>query len=203
MRREARKGLVADVRIYRVTAERSEKYWAVYVREIDRWTQARNLREIEPMARDLIAVMEQVPADSFSVDIDIQRPATVAARLHRAKELAAVAAAAQSESAAEVRLAARELHDDGVPLRDIGTILGVSFQRAHQLVGAQESAPRTPTSSSASSASAPKSTVRVATGAAAKSTIREASTGKFVTRKSSAGSAATIRTKSGAASARP
>jgi hypothetical protein len=41
--------------------------------------------------------------------------------------------ASQAEAAAEARLAAKELHDQGVPVRDIGRALGVSYQRAHQL----------------------------------------------------------------------
>jgi hypothetical protein len=32
------------------------------------------------------------------------------------------------------RRPARELSEDGVPLRDIGRLMGVSYQRAHQLV---------------------------------------------------------------------
>jgi hypothetical protein len=32
-------------------------FWLVFVPEINHYTQARNLGEVEPMARDLIAVM--------------------------------------------------------------------------------------------------------------------------------------------------
>jgi hypothetical protein len=32
--------------------------------------------------------------------------------------------------------AIRSLHDSGMPYRDIGTALGISYQRAHQLVNA-------------------------------------------------------------------
>lgn len=38
-----------------------------------------------------------------------------------------------TEAAAQVRAAARELHDNGLALRD-GRILGVSYERAHQVV---------------------------------------------------------------------
>jgi hypothetical protein len=43
-------------------------------------------------------------------------------------------AKAQAEAAAQVRAATRELHDNGLPVRDVGRILGVPYQRAHQLV---------------------------------------------------------------------
>jgi len=40
------------VSTHHVRVERDEKHWMLYVPEIDRVTQARNLREVEPMARD-------------------------------------------------------------------------------------------------------------------------------------------------------
>ena len=119
---------------YHVRVERDEKHWMLYVPEIDRVTQARNLREVDSMARDLIAIMDEIPADSFDLEIDIVTPASVAVHLQRSKELTEQAATIRSSAAAESRKAALELHRDGVPLRDVGTLLGVSFQRAHQLV---------------------------------------------------------------------
>jgi hypothetical protein len=132
MRSQAWEGVVEMM--YHVRVERGEKYWLLHVAEIDRWTQARNLREVEPMARDLIAIMEDVPSTSFELDIDITAPATVAAHLDRSRQLIEQAATARAAAAFEARVAALMLHDDGVPLRDVGTILGVSYQRAHQLV---------------------------------------------------------------------
>jgi len=38
------------------------------------------------------------------------------------------------QRAEEARKAARELSENGVTLRDIGRLMGVSYQRAHQLV---------------------------------------------------------------------
>ena len=48
---------------YEVTVERAEKYWRVSVPKVDRVTQARSLREVEVMARDLIEAMTDEPAD--------------------------------------------------------------------------------------------------------------------------------------------
>ena len=123
---------------YHVRVERDEKHWMLYVPEIDRVTQARNLREVDSMARDLIAIMDEIPADSFDLEIDIVTPASVAVHLQRSKELTEQAATIRSSAAAESRKAALELHRDGVPLRDVGTLLGISFQRAHQLVSEAE-----------------------------------------------------------------
>lgn len=68
------------------------------------------------------------------VRYDIQLPEDVKRHLEAAKLYRAEAASANSQAAVEVRAAARALHDAGVPLRDIGRILGVTYRRAHQLV---------------------------------------------------------------------
>lgn len=118
---------------YSVRVQRSGRFWAVYVPEVDRWTQARRLREIDEMARDLIAVMLDVASDSFELDIDVAMPDDAAEHLRRAEQLRTTAIKAQSDAAAEVRAAALSLQRSGIPLRDLGRLLGVSFQRAGQL----------------------------------------------------------------------
>jgi predicted nucleotidyltransferase len=116
---------------YEATVTRGERYWVIYVPAIDRYTQARHLRELEAMTADLIEVM--TGARPEEIRYDIQLPDDVVKHLKSAERLRAMAAAAQSDAAAEVRAAARTLHSAGVPLRDVGRVLGVSYQRAHQL----------------------------------------------------------------------
>ena len=53
-------------------------------------------------------------------------------------ELAAEAKKARADSAAEVRAAARALHDQGISMRDAAVLLGVSHQRVHQLIRAPD-----------------------------------------------------------------
>ncbi|HEX8768592.1 MAG TPA: hypothetical protein VF714_09490 [Jatrophihabitans sp.] len=119
---------------YTARVERGEQFWLVTVSEIGHTTQARTLREVEPMARDLIAVMEQVRPDSFHLVTDVVFPASAKVHWDRAAHLRAAAAATQAEAAAEARVAARELAEMGLTVRDIGAVLGVSFQRAQQML---------------------------------------------------------------------
>lgn len=119
---------------YHANVERGERFWLIHVPEVDRWTQARNLREIEPMARDLIATMEQVDIDSFELHVTIALPAVATKHWEHAKHLREQSARLQSEAAEEAREAARALAHDGLTLREIGELLGVSHQRAGQLV---------------------------------------------------------------------
>ena len=74
---------------YHVHVERGDRYWLVHVVELDRWTQARTLREVEPMARDLIATMAGTAPDSFDLATDIALPDEVAVHLKQAEQLRA------------------------------------------------------------------------------------------------------------------
>lgn len=126
--------MVAELRTYVAEVERDGAVWRVRVPQVRRTTQARSLREVEPMARDLVAIMEDVPADSFAVKIRVTLPVEVQAELERSAELRELAARNQAEAAKLARRAARRLRDQGLPLRDVGAVLGVSFQRAKQLI---------------------------------------------------------------------
>ncbi|MGH2682648.1 MAG: type II toxin-antitoxin system HicB family antitoxin [Actinomycetota bacterium] len=126
--------MTKPVRTYHAEVRRSGKYWAIHVPEVDRWTQARHLRELNAMTEDLIELMTGATAGTFTVEYDIELPAAVRRHLAKAEQLRARSAQAQAAAAAEVRAAARELHQGGLPLRDVGQLLGISHQRAHQLV---------------------------------------------------------------------
>lgn len=119
---------------YEVTVSHGERYWLVEVPAIGHVTQARNLAEVEPMARDLIAVMLEVEPGSIQLTTTIELPETVTTHLARSAHLREEAGRVQSQAAQEVRLAARALRDSGLTVRDIGRALDVSYQRAHQLI---------------------------------------------------------------------
>ncbi|QUR68949.1 type II toxin-antitoxin system HicB family antitoxin [Mycobacterium spongiae] len=127
---------------YNAIASRDERWWHVTIPGLGNdpedglHTQARNLAEVEPMARDLIALWLEVAEDSFDVHVQVELPDSVRGHLERALKLRNKAAHAQAEAADEYRAAARELKAEGLTVRDIGSALDVSYQRAHQLVSA-------------------------------------------------------------------
>jgi hypothetical protein len=90
---------VAEVRTYHAEVDRDGKVWRIRVPGVARTTQARTLREVEPMARDLIAIMDNVPADSFGLDVTLTLPADVQAELDRSAELREQAARSQAQAA--------------------------------------------------------------------------------------------------------
>lgn len=119
--------------IYHAEVQRAGKYWHIRVPEIDRVTQARKVAEIETMARDLIAIMEDVPADSFELVVDLDLPNGAREHVDVARMYRRKADEFNRLAAEEARTAARALAKD-LPLRDVAEVLGVSHQRVHQLV---------------------------------------------------------------------
>lgn len=125
------------MRSYTATVRREGKWWMVHVPEIDGITQARRLSEAEPMARELIAATLDLSLDRVAVDVTLEpmhgledlpaRMANIASNRRKALELERQA----THEAAEL---AKALVDLDIPLRDVGTVMGVSHQRAHQLV---------------------------------------------------------------------
>jgi wyosine [tRNA(Phe)-imidazoG37] synthetase (radical SAM superfamily) len=117
-----------------VTIEREGKYWLVRIDGTDGLTQARYFDEVELMAREYISLAEDVTIDQVEIGaITVQgassRIAEAARERQQARELEAAATR-------KIREVATELHSRSVPLKEIGAILGVSHQRAHQLIAA-------------------------------------------------------------------
>jgi predicted RNase H-like HicB family nuclease len=126
---------------YRVEVElgQSGRWWVFSVPDVPgAHSQARRLSQVEEVARELISLMTDAKPDSFSVHIHVTLPDAVRRDLEQSAALRAEAARAQSEAARLSRHAACLLHDRGLPLRDVGQALGVSFQRAKQLVDEAE-----------------------------------------------------------------
>ena len=116
---------------------REGKWRMVSVPEITGLTQARRLSDAARMARELIAVSLDTALNEIDVAVEVQsigeltdltdRLASIADDRLRAAELERRA----PQGAAEL---AKALVDLDIPLRDVGAVLGVSHQRAHQLV---------------------------------------------------------------------
>jgi hypothetical protein len=121
---------------FEASVTREGKWWMVSIPSIDGLTQARRLGEATEMAREHIAASQDLPLDEIDVELrfapigdvgDITaRVARIAAERRRMAEL-------EREVVTESGVLAKQLAAADVPLRDIGAILGVSHQRAHQL----------------------------------------------------------------------
>ncbi len=123
---------------YTAQVTRDDKWWLITVAGIDGLSQARRLSNAEHNARELVCAATGASPDSFTISVEVDTVGTIKV----ARRLAAVTdkrhRAAELETAATVgaRALANDLAAQGIPLRDIGTLLGVSFQRVHQLTSA-------------------------------------------------------------------
>jgi len=122
---------------YTVTATRRGRVWELRCPELPTmWSEATRLDQAEDTVREAIAFVADVPDDSFTVDVIPVLPVAYTVEESRAKTARDTAAAANADAARHSRAAARILADAGLTVRDIGVVLGVSHQRAHQLVTA-------------------------------------------------------------------
>ena len=117
---------------YDVLVQPDDRYWYVQVPAIERSTQAKGLDDIEPMAKDLITVMNDDDNPELKVTFVLPKQAKQhVTEMFRQRE---IAKKANAQAAAESRLAAQALRNEGLTYRQIGALLGVSYQRAFQLV---------------------------------------------------------------------
>lgn len=134
---------------YQVNVTREDRWWMITVPELHGYkdangainltdtTQARRLSEVPGQALDFICtVTDKAPSEvgvNISIAIDGIDVTTRADKVRTDRELAERYATAAQEEAKEL---ARDLAAHGVAVRDVGEVLGMSHQRAQQLISA-------------------------------------------------------------------
>ncbi len=122
---------------YTARCTRVGEWWATSVPELRGvHTQARRLDQVEDMARDAIALMLEVPADSFDIEVMPEVPDEVSTAPRARDELREAEQAANTAT----ERAARWLIEHGYTVRDAGRLLGLSPQRVSQITGSQQAA---------------------------------------------------------------
>jgi hypothetical protein len=116
----------------------------VAIPEIDGLTQARRIDEAELMARELIAVSLGVALAEVAVTVTVESVGEVPVRSIVERIESDRRAAAELERGASRRAIelAKQLAAENVTVRDVGSILHVSYQRAHQLTTADRTTTR-------------------------------------------------------------
>ena len=126
----------ASKRTFTATVSREGKWWMISVADVG-LTQARRLSKANDMATELVAVTLDIAIDEVNVDIifdgvgEVQGISSTLETIRSERAEASALEQSASRGAAEL---AKRLAAEDVPIRDVGTILGVSHQRAHQLV---------------------------------------------------------------------
>ena len=119
-----------------INVTRDGRWWMIEIPDLNGLTQARRLGEVEQMAREYLAVAKDVPLSTVEIgtthvhvgDADVTEiQQQIQARRETARE-------AEAQAAALMRVTAAQLAAAEAPVRDIGTVLVVSYQRADQLI---------------------------------------------------------------------
>ncbi|MDR0783331.1 MAG: hypothetical protein LBE83_06190 [Propionibacteriaceae bacterium] len=122
---------------YQVTATRRGRVWDLRCPELPTmWSEATRLDQVEDTVREAIAFVAAIPEDSFAIEVCPVLPEAYSLEEARAKRAREAASLANTQAAQHSRAAAHALADAGLAVRDIGRIMGVSHQRAHQLIAA-------------------------------------------------------------------
>jgi len=128
-------------RTYVAEARRSGRWWAIDVPEVrGAFSQARRLADVEPMARDAIAGVLDVPIAQVEVEVRPVLDGGLANMVLAAREARVTAQEAQLEAARLSSEALHALERAEIPLRDAGELLGMSHQRAAQITNEDRSA---------------------------------------------------------------
>lgn len=120
---------------YTVTAERGRRWWVLQcVEHPGAVSEVARLDQAPEAMREAIAFVAQVDPATVEVEVRPVVPPEAGEHAVAASRLREQAREATHEAARESRAAARVLRDAGLSVRDVGTVLGVSHQRAHQLL---------------------------------------------------------------------
>ena len=130
---------MVEVKTYTVTTERSGNWWAFSVPEVPgAHGQARRLEQVRDEARDVISMMLDAESDSFDVSLSIKLDPRIEHALDEAKAARKDLDSYQRVAQEKLRLAAEQIKEvGGLSIRDIGSLLDVSFQRISQILSDQ------------------------------------------------------------------
>jgi DNA-directed RNA polymerase specialized sigma subunit len=118
------------------TATRIGDWWAVEVPEVagGLHTQARRLDQVASAVADAVALVIDISPDTIEVDVIPKLPQQDAELVDAARAASQEAARAAERASRLSRQAVEQLRSEGMTVRDVGGLLGVSPQRVSQLV---------------------------------------------------------------------
>lgn len=122
------------MKTYTVTAERgSSGVWVLECRELGVVSQTKRLDQAESEVAEAIAYQSGLRPQEFCVEVVPVLAGEIEDLKARAEQLQARAETAAGEAAAAKRVLARTMKKQGFTVREMGQVLGVSYQRATAL----------------------------------------------------------------------
>lgn len=125
-----------EVTTYLVTTQRSGGWWAFSARDVPGvFGQARRLDQVTQEARDVISLMTGEPEDSFDIKLEPHLDPTLEHEIRAARSAREKLEQVQALTADAIRKTAADMSSRGLSVRDIGSLLGLSYQRVSQVLG--------------------------------------------------------------------
>lgn len=121
-------------RTLEAVAMKDGKWWEISIPELDQVTAAKKLSEVQEYAESLATAILDVPEGTVTVNVTYGLPVAVSSDWEQAREEMTRAQELTKSAAEHSRSVVRELHTKGYTVRDIEKVLGISFQRASQLL---------------------------------------------------------------------
>lgn len=119
---------------YTVTAERGTgNVWALECADVGAVSQTKRLDQAADEMREAIAYQAGISPEDMEIRVEVILPTDIAELKLQADQQRAEAEAAQQASQASSRNLASAMKAIGFTVRDMGHILGVSYQRAAKL----------------------------------------------------------------------
>jgi hypothetical protein len=128
--------MVAMMTTVHVRAVRIRKGWTLIGVEYPAVSEVTRLDQAAENMREPLAYLSGQPEADLDIQIEPEVPDEYWSQRAEATRLSETANQARTSAAEHSRRAARVLADAGLPLRDIGAIMGISHQRAQQLLAA-------------------------------------------------------------------
>lgn len=119
---------------YTVTAERgSGPVWVLECAEVGAVSQTKRLDHAADEMREAIAYQAGINPDEVNIIVEPVLPAHISELKDRAEQQRTQADKARTKAAESSRTLAKEMKNQGFTTRDMGVILGISYQRAAAL----------------------------------------------------------------------
>lgn len=120
---------------YTARATREDGWWTVTVDEVPGlFTQTKRLDQIKAAIRDALVLFPEIEVEPEAATVTIKPTGEYGQLSHDVLAAREQAREYSFRATNLARATAIKLYNDGLPYRDIGELLGVSFQRAQSLV---------------------------------------------------------------------
>lgn len=117
---------MSENKTYEASARRDGRWWFIDVHGLDVSGQARDVDEIEEVAREVAGLVLDINPDYVNVNVTIELPENVRITWEESKQLFARAREEEGRAAALARQAVEGLRKDGLTQKEAGRVLGLS-----------------------------------------------------------------------------